>query len=145
MTDEVVHDNQTGWINRHIQEYVDSDGARGHRFHGTDSLLITTRGRKSGTLRRTALYYGVDGDRWVIVGSNGGKPNHPGWYLNLLADPTLDVQVGPDVFAATARTAEGEDEARLWDMMVGIFPLYAKYRAGTDRHIPVVVLEQSPD
>lgn len=142
MTAEQVHDNQTGWINKHIRDYVDSDGARGHRYQGMDSLLITTRGRRSGQLPRTALFYGVDGDRFVVVGSNGGKASHPGWYLNLIADPGLEVQVGPDVFTATARTAKGNDEVRLWELMAGIFPLYNKYRDGTDRHLPVVVLER---
>lgn len=145
MSVEEVQDSPTGWVNKHIQDYVDSGGARGHRYNGRDSLLITTRGRKSGQLRRTALFYGVDGNRYAVVGSNGGKATHPGWYLNLLADRQLEVQVGADVFPALATTVDGPDEARLWDLMAGIFPLYDKYRDGTDRHIPVVGLERVTD
>jgi deazaflavin-dependent oxidoreductase (nitroreductase family) len=143
VTAEEIHDNPTGWINKHIRSYVATDGATGQRYDGKDSLLITTRGRKSGKLRRTALYYGVDANRYVVIASYGGRPVHPGWYLNLVAEPELAVQIGAEVFRCRARTAEGEEEARLWDLMAGIFPLYNKYRAGTDRHIPVVVLERA--
>lgn len=143
MSAEEIHDNPTGWINKHIRNHVDSGGATGHRYDGKDSLLITTRGRTSGKLRRTALYYGVDADRYVVIASYGGRPVHPSWYLNLLADPGLDVQIGADVFRCRARTAEGDEETRLWGLMAAIFPLYDKYRAGTDRHIPVVVLERA--
>jgi F420H(2)-dependent quinone reductase len=78
-------DSPIGWVARHIRSYVRSDGKTGHRFHGRDALLLTTRGRKSGVLRRTALYYGRDGDRYLVVASGGGEPTHPAWYLNLLA------------------------------------------------------------
>ncbi len=108
MTAEEVHDSPTGWVNKHIRDYLDSGGANGHRYNGRDSLLITTRGRISGQLRRTALFYGVEADRYVVVASNGGKPAHPGWYLNLLADPRVEVQVGADVFPAVGTSTEPE-------------------------------------
>jgi deazaflavin-dependent oxidoreductase (nitroreductase family) len=140
---EKAVDSPVGWVARHINSYVDSDGKSGHHFHGVDALLLTTRGRRSGMLRRTALYYGVrDGD-YLLVASNGGSVGHPLWYRNLVADPRVTVQVKDDVFDAVARTAAGEERAELWDRMVGIFPQYARYQAMVEREIPVVVLTRS--
>ncbi len=142
MTQEIT-DNPTDWVNKHIRQYVETDGTKGGRFYGHDALLITTRGRKSGALRRTALYYGVDGDRYVLVASNGGSKTHPSWYLNLAADPAVEVQIGPEKFAARARTATGDERARLWDLMATIFSTYNQYQARAKREIPVVVLERA--
>src|SRR5262245_48530115 len=80
--------------------------------------LITTRGRRSGTLRRTALIFGRDGDRYALVASNGDAAKHPRWYLNLVADPEVTVQVGAETFAGRARTAKAEEKPPLWDLMV---------------------------
>jgi deazaflavin-dependent oxidoreductase (nitroreductase family) len=144
MTEETreILDSPTGWVAKHIRSYVESDGAKGHKFSGYDSLLLTTRGRKSGKLRRTALFYGRDGDRYVLVASNGGKAQHPLWYLNLLEDPRVEVQVGKDVFSALARPATKEEKPSLWAMMARIFPRYDLYQKGTRREIPVVIVER---
>ena len=125
----------------HVRRYVDSSGTQGHRWNGLDTLLITTRGRKTGQLRRTALIYGRDGDRYVVVGSNGGRPNHPAWYLNLVAEPQVHLQVAAESFDARARTATAEEKPRLWDLMAAIFPQYDRYQKKTAREIPVVILE----
>ena len=143
MTGEAVHDNPAGWIARHIRSYVESDGARGHRFHGRDALLITTRGRRSGKLRRTALYYGRDGDRYVLVGSDGGRPTDPGWFHNVVANPAVVVQVGDETFGAVARPADAAERQRLWELMVGLFPKYADYQRKAGRAVAVVVVERS--
>jgi deazaflavin-dependent oxidoreductase (nitroreductase family) len=135
-------DNPTGWVNRHIRSYVESGGKRGHRWQGADTLLLITRGRKSGELRRTALIYGRDGDRFVVVGSNGGSSTHPAWYLNLVADPDVTVQVGEEVLEARARDATPDERPRLWELMTGIWPDYDNYQRRTDRQIPVVVIER---
>jgi deazaflavin-dependent oxidoreductase (nitroreductase family) len=140
--DEEVHDNPTGWVARHVRSYVASDGANGHRFHGHDALLLTTRGRRSGVLRRTALYYGVDGDRFVLVGSDGGKPADPGWFHNVTANPAVVVQVGSEVFGGVARLAAADERQRLWELMVGLFPKYAAYQRKAGRELPVVVVER---
>ena len=100
---EEVLDSPTGWVAEHVRAYVESDGATGHHHQGQDNLLLITRGRKSGKLRRTALIYGRDGERYLVVASNGGSNQHPLWYQNLLAQPSVQVQVGADVFAAVAR------------------------------------------
>jgi deazaflavin-dependent oxidoreductase (nitroreductase family) len=142
--EEQVADSPTGWVGRHIRRYVESDGANGHEWRpGVFTLLLTTRGRRSGRLRRTALIYGRDGDRYVVVGSVGGSARHPAWYLNLTEHPEVEVQVGPERFRATARTATSEEKPRLWDMMTSIWPAYEGYQRKTRRDIPVVLLERT--
>jgi len=138
MTD--IHDSPTDWVNKHIREYVETDGKKGHKHQGKDALLLTTRGRKSGLLRRTALFYGKDGDRYIVVASRGGHAKHPAWYLNLEANPEVEVQVGADKFSARAHTATGEERVRLWELMTTIFPTYNSFQKKTKLQIPVVVL-----
>lgn len=138
MTD--IHDSPTDWVNKHIREYVETDGKKGHKHQGKNALLLTTRGRKSGLLRRTALFYGKDGDRYVVVASRGGHAKHPAWYLNLEANPEVEVQVGADKFSARAHTATGEERVRLWELMTTIFPTYNSFQKKTKLQIPVVVL-----
>lgn len=141
-SDDEVHDSPIGWVAGHIKRYVDSDGARGHEWQrGVYTLLLTTRGRRSGKLRRTPLIYGRDGDAYVVVASSGGGPEHPGWYHNLVAQPQVDVQVAADTFTANARAAASDERARLWGMMASIWPDYDRYQRRTEREIPVVVLE----
>lgn len=139
---EEITDNPTGWINRHIRQYVESNGAKGHIWRGLPTLLLTTRGRRTGVLRRTALIYGTSGEDHVVVASNGGSDGHPAWYLNLAASPSVEVQVGGSVFNATARTATGDERAALWSIMAAIFPTYESYRKKAAREIPVVVLSR---
>jgi deazaflavin-dependent oxidoreductase (nitroreductase family) len=136
-----VHDSPRGWVKDHITDYVESGGRRGHRWRGVDTLLLTTRGRTSGKLRRTALIYGRDGDGYVVVASNGGAPHHPLWYRNLTTDPTVHLQVEAETFTGTARTVEGDERARLWPLMASIWPDYDQYQEKTARQIPVVVIE----
>lgn len=105
-------------------------------------MLLTAKGRKSGTMRRTALIYGRDGDRYLVVASQGGAPTHPAWYLNLRADPTVQVQVGSEKFTAQADIATGAEKSRLWSIMAAIWT-YDEYQAKTQREIPLVILERS--
>ena len=139
-----VFDSPKGWVGNHIQAYVESNGEKGHRWHGLPTLLLTTRGRKSGKLRRTALIYGQDGNNYLVVASNGGAPNHPLWYLNLVEDPEVELQVGAERFTARARTATAKEKPRLWRLMSKIFPQYDKYEskaAKVGRDIPLVIVE----
>jgi deazaflavin-dependent oxidoreductase (nitroreductase family) len=138
-----IHDSPTDWVAKHIHDYVESDGQEGHEWRGVHTLLLTTKGRKSGKQRRTALIYGKDGDNTIIVASRGGAPNHPAWYLNLVDNPEVDVQIESEKFSARAHTASPEEKARLWPLMAAIWPAYNDYQAKTDREIPVVVLERT--
>ena len=140
---EEVLDSAVGWVAEHTRRYVETNGEDGHLWRGVPTLLLTTRGRRSGKLRRTALIYGQDGDRYLVVASKGGSARHPYWYLNLIADPNVQVQVGPDKFAARATTAPPEEKARLWRVMANIWPAYDEYQTRTGREIPVVVIERA--
>ena len=139
-SNEKVYDSPTGFVKDHIREYVESDGKKGYLWRGVTTLLLTTRGRKSGKLRRTALIFGRDGKNYLVVASKGGAPNHPLWYLNLVANPEVEIQVGAEKFTAHARTAAQEEKPRLWKIME-IFPRYDEYQAKAGREIPVVILE----
>jgi len=139
--EQQIFDSPTGWVRSHIRDYVDSDGEKGHLWRGYPTLLLTTRGRKSGKLRRTALIYGRDGENYLVVASKGGASMHPLWYLNLVENPEVDLQIGADKFAARARTATPEEKPRLWQIMTKIYPQYEAYQARTKRDIPVVILE----
>lgn len=139
------------WVVDHIRRYQESDGADGHIWPGRDGkqaltcLLLTTTGKKSGGEQTTPLIYGQDGDNYIIVASTGGAPDHPDWYYNLAANPDVTVQVLADRFKGTARTAAGDERARLWELMAKIFPTYNDYHqsAKATREIPVVVLERA--
>ena len=142
---EDIHDSPTGWVASHIRGYVESDGEKGHHWRGVQTLLLTVHGRKSDKLRRTALIYGQDADRYVVVASKGGAQEHPEWYLNLVANPEVQLQVGAEKFTARARTATAEEKPALWHLMTSIWPDYDSYQKKTKREIPVVVLERVAD
>jgi deazaflavin-dependent oxidoreductase (nitroreductase family) len=126
----------------HVKAYQDTDGERGYHWRGTEILLLTTTGRKSGEERVTPLIHRTDNGRWVLVASKGGWPEHPGWYRNLMANPDVTIQVKGDVVPVRASTAEGEERSRLWSKMTEVWPDYDAYQARADREIPVVVLER---
>jgi deazaflavin-dependent oxidoreductase (nitroreductase family) len=126
----------------HVDRYRATDGAEGHDWNGTQALLLTTTGRRSGEERTTPLIYGRDGDDYLIVASKGGSDEPPAWYLNLAAQPEVEVQVKGDRFRARARTASAEEKARMWTTMVAEWPSYDDYQESTEREIPVVVLER---
>ena len=129
----------------HTRRYIASDGEDGHIWKkGAPTLVLTTRGRHSGEQRRAALIYAKEGDHLLIVASKAGADEHPWWYLNLIASPEVEVQVGSEKFTCTATPAPPEVQPRLWEIMVGIWPDYAKYQAKTQRAIPIVILERGP-
>ncbi len=136
-----VTDSPVEWVADHTRRYLETGGEEGHEWRpGVPTLLLTTTGRKSGVKRRTALIYGRDNADYVIVASKGGTPEHPAWYLNLDANPEVEIQVLDSVLPATARTVTGEERERLWALMRQIWPAYDEYQTKTDREIPVVVL-----
>lgn len=124
----------------HVQAYRASDGERGYHWRGTTILLLTTKGRSSGKTHTTPLIERSDGDRYVIVASKGGAPEHPGWFKNIEADPDVEIQVQADVIPVHASTAQGAERERLWSLMTEVWPAYDDYAKKTDREIPIVVL-----
>ncbi|HEY8705313.1 MAG TPA: nitroreductase family deazaflavin-dependent oxidoreductase [Gaiellaceae bacterium] len=127
----------------HVRRYVETDGEVGYVWReGSPILILTVAGRVSGKEYSTPLIFGRDDESYVIVASQGGRPQHPDWYLNLVAQPEVGVQVKADTFRARARTAEGEERERLWLQMNGIWQHYDEYQTKTTRQIPVVVLDR---
>jgi deazaflavin-dependent oxidoreductase (nitroreductase family) len=126
----------------HVRVYRETRGERGFHWRGGTVLLLTTRGRRTGDARTIPLLFREDGERFVIVASKGGAPEHPRWYENLVADPEASVQVRAEELPVRARTVAGDERARLWRRMAEVWPDYEAYQERTDREIPVVVLER---
>jgi deazaflavin-dependent oxidoreductase (nitroreductase family) len=127
----------------HVDRYRATDGEEGYSWQrGTTILLLTTRGRKSGAERTIPLIFQRNGDDYLIVASRGGTDEPPGWYVNLKAEPEVQVQVRGDVFTARARDARAEEQPELWRKMAAVWPDYDAYQQRTERRIPVVVLER---
>ncbi len=126
----------------HVRVYRETQGERGYHWRGTTILLLTTTGRSSGEERTTPLIHRADGDRWVIVASKGGAPDHPGWYKNLQADPNATIEVRGETIPVRASDAQGPERERLWTLMNEVWPAYDGYQKKTDRQIPVVVLSR---
>lgn len=125
----------------HVDRYLATEGEEGHDWEGTQTLILITTGRRSGETRLHPLIYGRDGDNYLVVASKGGAPKHPAWYLNLEANPDVEIQVKGERLRAHARTATAEEKPRLWSIMTREWPDYDNYQQRTDREIPLVVLE----
>ena len=151
MPDTKLAPNLPGWMVEHSNRYLSSGGTDGHMYTiappgysqmTVPSLLLTTTGRKSGDKLIFPLFYGETGDGgYIIVASKGGAPKHPQWYLNLVANPEVEVQVGTKKLKARARTVSGAERAKLWQEALKFWPPYADYQKKTEREIPVVVLD----
>jgi len=126
----------------HVRVYRQTGGERGYHWRGTTILLLTTTGRSSGQERTTPLIHQTDGDRWVVVASKGGAPDHPDWYKNLRSNPEATIQVKAEQIPVRAQTAEGDDRERLWRLMTSTWPAYDDYQRKTARQIPVVAFER---
>lgn len=124
-----------------VRQYEATGGQEGGELEGAPCVILTTKGRHSGKLRKTPLMRVADGDRYAVIASMGGAPSHPVWYLNLLAEPHVELQDGPDRRDYTARVVEGDEKREWWDRAVEVWPSYDDYQAKTDREIPLVVLE----
>jgi len=126
----------------HVRVYRETDGERGYHWRGTEILLLSTRGRSSGEERTTPLIHRADGDRWIVVASKGGAPDHPDWYKNLEADPIALVQVKGERIPVRAVRAGENERDRLWKLMTEVWPAYNDYQEKTDREIPVVIFNR---
>ena len=124
----------------HVERYIATDGEEGHDWQGTQALLLTTTGRKSGREIVQPLIYGEHDGDYLVVASKGGAPQHPAWYLNLEADPDVEIQVKGEKMPARARTATPEEKAELWPIMTKEWPDYDNYQRKTDRDIPLVII-----
>jgi deazaflavin-dependent oxidoreductase (nitroreductase family) len=129
------------WVRDQVEEYERSGGQRANTLRNTDLpiILVTTRGNKSGKIRKFALMRVEHDGEYALVASKGGAPKHPVWYYNVKADPHVVLQDGPEPFDATARELDGDERALWWERAVAAFPPYADYEKRTDRRIPVFV------
>ncbi|ELP66805.1 nitroreductase family deazaflavin-dependent oxidoreductase [Streptomyces turgidiscabies] len=133
----------TQWVREQVELYEKSGGTEGTTLldTGMPVVLLTTRGARSGKIRRTPLMRVEHDGEYAVVASLGGAPKHPVWYFNVLADPHVDLQDGPVRQDMVAREVTGEEKSTWWERAVAAYPPYAEYQTKTDREIPVFVLE----
>ena len=128
------------WVRDQVEEYESSGGQRGNTLMDTGMpvIVMTTRGARSGKLRKNPLMRVEHDGEYLLVASKGGAPDNPTWYNNLVADPdAVTVQDGPEPFDAHVRELDGEERAIWWDRAVAAYPPYSDYQTKTDRKIPV--------
>lgn len=133
------------WVRDQIAEYEASGGTRANtlRETGIPVIVVTMRGHASGKVRKIALMRVEHDGAYALVASYGGSPEHPAWYENIVADPNIEIQDGPEPHDYVAREIDGDERAEWWDRAVGVFPNYAEYQGRTDRVIPVLVAERA--
>ena len=124
-----------------VRQYEESGGREGNLLEGKPCVILTTRGRHSGKLRKTPLMRVEHDGKYAVVASLGGAPKHPVWYLNLVADPHVTLQDGDKVMDVRARIVDGDERREWWSYATEAWPPYDEYQTKTDRQIPVVLLE----
>ena len=129
------------WVRSQVEAYEGSGGTEGTTLRGMPVVIVTSRGAKSGKIRKTPLMRVEHDGRYAVIASKGGAPTHPVWYFNLVADPHVELRDGPVTSEMVARQLSGEEKALWWGRAVAAYPDYADYQAKTDRQIPVFVLE----
>jgi F420H(2)-dependent quinone reductase len=130
------------WVSDQVRLYEETNGAEGNELNGLAVIILTTRGAKSGKIRKTPLMRVADEQgRYAAVASLGGAPKHPVWYFNVKADPHVVLQDGPLAKDYVAREVTGDEKAEWWARAVAAYPPYDEYQAKTEREIPVFVLE----
>jgi deazaflavin-dependent oxidoreductase (nitroreductase family) len=130
------------WVREQVAEYEASGGKRANTLRDTNwpIIVVTTRGNKTGKIRKFALMRVEHGGEYALVASKGGAPEHPIWYLNLTADPeAVMIQDGPEPFDAVVREVTGDEKAIWWERAVAAYPPYAEYQTKTSREIPVLL------
>lgn len=132
------------WVAKQVGVYESSGGTQGVMLQGVPCVVVTMRGRRSGKVRKAAVMRVEHEGTYAAVASKGGDDHHPGWYLNLMADPDVTVQDGPEVHTMRAREVDGEEKAAWWARATEVWPSYDEYQQKTDRIIPVVVFEPRP-
>lgn len=134
--------NRNEYNRRNIEEFRRRGGQVGGNFEGRPLILLTTTGAKSGQPHTTPVMYRKDGDRIAVFASKGGAPTSPDWYHNLVANPTVTVELGTDTFEAKASVAKGKERDDLYALQSQEFPQFGEYQQKTTRKIPVVILER---
>ncbi|MFF1912694.1 nitroreductase family deazaflavin-dependent oxidoreductase [Streptomyces sp. NPDC058239] len=133
------------WVRDQVELFESSGGTAGTTMRGLPVIILTTRGARSGKIRKTPLMRVEHNGTYAVVASQGGAPKHPVWYHNIVADPGVELQDGPVRQDMNARQVTGEEKAVWWQRAVEAFPDYADYQLKTDRQIPVFVLEPAAE
>lgn len=135
-----------GWVAKQVERYEASGGTEANTLGdtGIPIIIFTTTGHKSGLVRKVPLMRVEHDGVYALVASKGGDPKHPGWYHNILADPKIVMQDGPDPWETSVRQIDGDERAEWWERAVAIYPPYAEYQEKTDREIPVFLTEPRP-
>ncbi len=129
-------------IAEQVALYESSGGTEGTLLEGQPCVILWTRGRHSGAIRKSPLMRVTDdAGNYAVVASMGGAPNHPVWYLNLVANPEVSLQDGPDLKDYTARVVDGDEKTEWWKRATAVWPSYDDYQASTERSIPLIVLQ----
>ncbi len=129
------------WVRDQVEQFERSDGTEANTLRGVPIIVLTSRGARSGRLRKTPLMRVEHDGRYAVVASKGGAPSHPVWYHNLAADPRVELQDGAVRQDMVARELDDDERALWWDRAVQVWPDYAQYQTKTDRLIPLFVLE----
>lgn len=129
------------WAAKQVEEFEASNGASGSQMQGVAIVVVTMLGAKSGKVRKVPVMRVEHDGAYAAVASKGGAPEHPSWYHNLLANPVVDLQDGPDKRSYRARLVTGEERSQWWARSVAAWPAYEEYQTKTNREIPVFVLE----
>ncbi len=133
----------TQWVRDQVEKYEATGGAEGNTILNRPIVVITSRGTKSGKLRKNPVMRVEQDGVYAAVASKGGDPKHPVWYYNFLTNPEVDLQDGDTPQTYRARVAEGDERAAWWERAVAAYPPYAEYQEKTDRQIPVFLLERA--
>ncbi|MFD8250157.1 nitroreductase family deazaflavin-dependent oxidoreductase [Nocardia sp. NPDC059691] len=128
------------WAREQAEKYENSGGTEGATLQGVPIILLTTKGAKTGKLRKTPLMRVEHDGEYAVVASLGGAPKHPVWYHNIKAEPHVELRDGTVNKDYTAREVFGDEKAQWWERAVEVWPDYANYQTKTDRQIPVFVL-----
>jgi deazaflavin-dependent oxidoreductase (nitroreductase family) len=129
------------WVRDQVEEYESSGGTRGTTLRGVPIVVITSRGSRSGKLRKNPVMRVEHDGVYAAVASKGGAPAHPAWYRNLVENPLVEVQDEGNRGDYTARELSGEERDAWWERAVAMWPDYAEYQTKTEREIPVFLLE----
>ena len=124
-----------------VRLFEETEGREGNELQGKPVIILWTKGRNSGAIRKTPLMRVRDGDRYAVVASLGGAPKHPVWYHNMKADPHVGLQDGAELRDYIAHETTGDEKAEWWKKATAVWPDYDNYQSKTDRQIPLFVLE----
>jgi deazaflavin-dependent oxidoreductase (nitroreductase family) len=142
MANEEYAPSPVEFVANQVAQYEATGGTEGAELMGKPTVILTTRGRRSGKMRKTPLMRVEHDGTYAVIASLGGAPKHPVWYHNLTASPDVTLQDGSNVYKMRAREAHGDEKAQWWARAVEAWPAYNDYQARTERQIPIVILER---